>query len=170
MDRNEFQNIAAAVRPRLVAMLMSISTDIDAHDADDIAQDTLLKLWTMREELDRYRSFEALASVTARRRAIDLLRLRSSHPSATLDEALTLASSSSEPDRELMRTETSCDIDEIFASLPPGQSALLRMKHIEGMEVAEIARLTGSTPGAVRTALSRARQNVKLIFMQRQEL
>ena len=57
---------------------------------------------------------------------------------------------------------------EIIASLPSVQQAVIRMKHIEGLEVGEIARITGSTPGAIRVALSRARQSIKDIFMQRQ--
>ena len=39
------------------------------------------------------------------------------------------------------------------------------MKHIEGFEVEEIARMTGSTPVAVRTNLSRARKKVREQFM-----
>ena len=38
-------------------------------------------------------------------------------------------------------------------------------KHIEGFEVEEIARMTGSTPVAVRTNLSRARKKVREQFM-----
>ena len=47
------------------------------------------------------------------------------------------------------------------------EQAILRMKHIDGFEVEEIARLTGSTVIAVRTNLSRARKKVREQFMKR---
>ena len=54
---------------------------------------------------------------------------------------------------------------EVIGTLPDLQQSILRMKHLEGFEVEEIARLTGSTPVAVRTNLSRARKRVKEQFM-----
>ena len=56
---------------------------------------------------------------------------------------------------------------ELIATLPDLQQAILRMKHIDGFEVEEIARLTGSTVIAVRTNLSRARKKVREQFMKR---
>ena len=46
------------------------------------------------------------------------------------------------------------------------QQAVLRMKHLDGLEVGEIAELPGSTPEAVRMNLSRARRRVKEMFMK----
>ena len=57
------------------------------------------------------------------------------------------------------------EILEVIGTLPDLQQSILRMKHLEGFEVEEIARLTGSTPVAVRTNLSRARKRVKEQFM-----
>ena len=141
MDRKEFSAMAPALRERVIGMAGRICPpDI----ADDVAQDTLLRLWTMREKLDAYSSIEALAMVIARNRAIDLMR-----------EAVTTS-------------ETAAEIDTIMSSLPSVQQAVLRMRHVEGMEIEEIARTIGSKPGAIRTALSRARQNVKELFLKRQ--
>lgn len=54
----------------------------------------------------------------------------------------------------------------IVEQLPNLQQAILRMKHIEGLEINEIAELTGSNEGAVRTNLSRARNRVRTLFMK----
>ena len=42
----------------------------------------------------------------------------------------------------------------LINKLPGLQQTILRMKHVDGFEVEEIARLTGSTPEAVRMNLS----------------
>jgi RNA polymerase sigma-70 factor (ECF subfamily) len=40
------------------------------------------------------------------------------------------------------------------------------MRHLDGLEIGEIAALTGSTPEAVRVNLSRARKRVRELFMK----
>lgn len=50
------------------------------------------------------------------------------------------------------------------------QQSILRMRHIEGMETTVIARTIGSSEGAVRVALSRARQRIKELFLNQQDI
>jgi RNA polymerase sigma-70 factor (ECF subfamily) len=45
-------------------------------------------------------------------------------------------------------------------TLPDRQQTMIRLRHMEGMEMSEIAQLTGSTEVAVRKALSRARKTL----------
>lgn len=72
-------------------------------------------------------------------------------------------------EEKLIVMEERTEIDEIIASLPSAQQALLKMKHVEGLEVNEISRITGSSPGAIRVTLSRTRHQIKELFMQRQK-
>lgn len=167
MTRKEFETIAPPLRERIVAMVRKLSADADGDLADDVAQDTLLKLWTMRDRLESYRSVEALAMVIARHRAIDLLR----NPLGSivaLDDAPEHSDSSLSAEERLIVMEERTEIDNIITSLPSAHQALLKMKHIEGLEVNEIARITGSSPGAIRVTLSRTRHQIKELFMQRQ--
>lgn len=166
MNRREFEQMAPQLRKRIVGMVMTMSADADRDLAYDVAQDTLLKLWTLRERLDEYRSVDSLAMVIARHRAIDLLRSKSGETLGleTVDSHM----ASPSPEQAVIDSEESHGVMEIIARLPSVQQAVIRMKHIEGLEVAEIARITGSTPGSIRVALSRARQSIKEIFMQEQ--
>ena len=157
--------MAPRLRQRIVERVRRfIPTDSSRDIANDVAQDTLLRLWIMRDRLDEYRSVEALAMVVARNIAIDYLR--SAQPMNTLD-GLDFADGSSLPDDLLVASETQNCFDSILASLPSVQQAVLRMRHQEGMEIEEIAQAIGSNPGAIRTALSRARQNVRTLFAKR---
>lgn len=167
MTRKEFESIVPPLRERIVAMVRRMSSDADSSLADDVAQDTLLKLWTMRDKLDSYRSVESLALVIARHRAIDLLRTPP-NSMTRLDDGFDHPDTTLSAEESLIEKEDRSEIDEILASLPSSQQAILRMKHIEGLEVNEIAEITGSTPGAIRVSLSRTRHMVKEIFMQRQ--
>ena len=46
------------------------------------------------------------------------------------------------------------------------QQTILRLRHIEGMEMSDIAEMTGSNEVALRKVLSRARQAVRLQFLK----
>jgi RNA polymerase sigma-70 factor (ECF subfamily) len=146
-----------------VAVATATSVLHDSEAAADIAPDTMLKLWLMGDRLDGYRDVGALAAVASRNLAIS--SLRGSHASVELDEARAVADSTASA---LEARENDEEVDAILAALPDTQQAILRLRHVQGLETDEIARILGSTPGAVRVALSRARNRVKTIFLNRQ--
>lgn len=162
MDRSEFERIAPALRIRIVALVERIVCDNGAGQADDVAQDTLLRLWTMRDRLDDYSSLEALAMVMARNMAIDMIR-KNHGVAVSLDEAVT-RSVAPTPHDLLAEKEDARTMDAILAALPSAQRALIRMRHEEGMEISHIAAAICSSEGAVRVALSRARRHVMDLF------
>lgn len=124
----------------------------DPDDAADAVQDALLKLWFYRERLDGYASFDAPAIVTVRR--VCLTRLRSFHPRAALADR-----AADEAGGDDFQT-----LLQAVDMLPTVEQAVLRMRHIDGMEIEEIAAISSSTTGAVRTALSRARRRIRDIY------
>ena len=54
----------------------------------------------------------------------------------------------------------------IIDSLPTMQQTIMRLRHMEGMEISDIAKLTDSKEATVRKALSRARQAIKTQFLK----
>lgn len=58
------------MRPQLLQLAIRYLNNGD--DAEDVVQDTLLKLWFLRDRLDDYRSVDSLASVITRHLAISL--------------------------------------------------------------------------------------------------
>ena len=145
------------MRPQLINQARRYLADTD--DAEDVVQDALLRLWQMREQLTP--PLVRIAVVVTRNLAIDHLRRR--RPAASLE----LVAAEEEPSAD-ERTER---ILAIVDMLPPLQQTILRLRHMEGMEMADIAELTGSNEVAVRKALSRARQAVreKYLFMRKEK-
>lgn len=138
----------------------------DEADAEDIAQEVVLKLWVMHDRLDEYRSIEALAVVMARRLSLNHLRTATVPigEASPAEAATTLT-----PETDLIDREDEERAQRLIDALPDAQQTVLRMKHKEGMEVGDIARLTGSTPEAVRQNLSRARRNILRHFVNEQK-
>lgn len=134
------------------------------QDVEDIVQEVFLKLWYIRGELDRYDSVEALAMQITKHLCLNRLKAFGYRPEA-LSES-TAPHTSCNPHTELEWKDSVCRVMHIIDHLPGLQQTILRMKHVDGFEVDEIAGLTGSTPEAVRMNLSRARKKVRDIFLK----
>ena len=161
MERQQFEIEAKRMRPALLRLASRYMEDAD--EAEDVIQDVLLKLWFLREKLDRYRSVDALAMVITKHLCINQLRTRRME-TVELQQDMQIAGSET-TDQRLLEAEETREVLRVISTLPNLQQAVLRMKHIEGFEVEKIARLTGSTPIAVRTNLSRARKKVREQFI-----
>lgn len=167
MERRDFEELARKIRPRVISIALKLLSDAD--EAEDVAQETLLKMWSLRDRLGNYTSVEGLAVVIARNRCLDIARRRSRNFSVSLDE-IDVADVSLTPEQTIIDGESEAEAHSLIGRLPEGQQIVLRMKHVEGLEVDEIAALTGSSPNAIRVTLSRARHRVKELFNTSQSL
>jgi len=156
MTSSRFESEARRLRPVLLRAAVSITGNVE--DAADVVQEAFLKLWFMRDRLVEDASVDAPARVIVRNLSLNVLRKR--HPSHS-DIDLLSDIPYEETDKEL-----SDKLSLALESLPDTEQAVLRMKHLEGMETDEIAGLIQSTPGAVRTALSRARRHIRELYFR----
>ena len=161
MEQKEFETLIRGVRPRLYHEAFRQLQDKD--EAEDVTQETVLKLWAMRQELNQYRSVEALAIVMARR--IALTRKRKKTVSLTDWQKVDIAESNT-PEATVISQEEEDRVLCLMSKLPDAQKVVLRMKHLDGLETSEIARITGSSEEAIRQNLSRARKRILKTFMQ----
>lgn len=161
MERKEFETEVNQIRPHLLRQAIRYLQDKD--DAEDITQEVLLKLWSMRLQLEEYRSVEALALVITKHLCLNRLRLQL-HPREDLDK-VDKADENENPEVSLIDKEQYARLLILIDKLPDVQQATLRMKHIDGMEISEIARITGSEEVTVRTNLSRARKKIAELFI-----
>lgn len=162
MEQERFKQLVGTLRSKLFAYAERLLGDTD--EAEDVVQETLLKLWFMRDELDQYRSVEALAMQITKHLCLDRLK-RSDRQNESLCDELPLSDGTT-PYSRLEAKDNLQQVMRIIDHLPSLQQAILRMRHVEGLEIDEIANLTGSRPETVRVNLSRARQRVKSLFFQ----
>lgn len=130
---------------------------LDDAAADDIAQDTLLKMWAMRGEIDPGRSVEALAVSIARHLCIDAMRRRHTVPIAgrqMIDDR------HEQPDTALENDENRRWLERRLAALPASEHAVLKLRQVERKSDAEIAAILGISISSVPTLLSRARHKL----------
>ncbi len=155
MQQKEFEHIAHDLRRR--ALNTAYGYGLDSAAADDIAQDTLLKMWAMRDEIDPRRNVEALAVGIARHLCIDGMRRRHTVP---IDGRQMIDDRHGQPDTVLENEENRRWLERRLAALPAKEHAVLKMRQVERKSDAEIAAILGLSISSVPTLLSRARHRL----------
>lgn len=169
MEQEKFKKEVVPLRGKLEACARRLLDD--PQDVEDAVQETFLKLWFIREELDQYDSVEALAVQITKHLCINKLRAFKIHNEEPIcDEPICddeyKMESNDTPYSILERKDSVSQLMQIVDGLPKLQQTILKMKHVEGFEVSEIAALTGSTADAIRVSLSRARKKIKDEFLK----
>ena len=145
----------APLRPKLLQHAYGLT---DGNTAEDLVQDTLLRLWQMGDSLNSHANKEALALTILRNKWNDHWRRQQRFVN---DEELLrrqVASGNPYDDQELIQL--------IVDSLPPLQQQIFRMKEVEGYEKEEIMLVTGCSDDSLRQNLSRARRRIRELFIK----
>lgn len=154
-------------RPRLVRMATRLLGS--GHDAEDVAQTALLKLWTLRTEMDDIDRVEAYATMMVRNLCLDKLKSVGMRNGTSIDELQQWSSGEPTPHDRLEQSESVTQVERIMSSLPDAQQAVMKMRHVDGLEISEIAHIMDINEGNVRVMLSRGRQRVKELFLRMQK-
>lgn len=147
MNIDELFSNTERVRPRLVVIARKIVGNDD--DAEDIVQDALLRLWQVKEEVG---NAESMARVITRNLSIDHLRRK--HITVDIDESKLETDDVASNDEQVER------IMNLINKLPTMQQTVIRLRHIDGLKMSDIAKITGTTEQAVRQSISRARRTI----------
>lgn len=155
MTESTFIAQAPALRSKAIAVA---SRWVASDEAEDIAQDTLLRLWTLREAVQTPQHAEALVIKMAWQRCADGWRRCRTVP---IDSGQAVADDrSAAPDACLEQADNEEWLHRRLASLPSMQYQVLRLRQVEQKSHTEIAAILGTTPHSVATLLSRARQQL----------
>ena len=154
MSPQEFENIV----PELRQLMVKVGCDFFGNqtDADDVAQEGLVRLWNYCERLDARRNMEALAIRVAKNVCVETFRKRSNN-TITLDDRL---EDNTTADANLDAEDTQHKIDEAIERLSPREQELLRKRHIEGHTAEEIANETGIPKPSVKSIISMAKRKL----------
>ncbi len=157
MDKAHFEQLATRLRPKIIALAERFFAAVDrAEQADDVAQETLLRLWRMDDKTDGYRDVEALTVAIAKNVCVDLYR-RGVPLAAPLDKvriAVPAAAETRQTDEALHYA-----LEKGLARLPSTQRRMLLMRS-EGMALEDIAAVCGTTKASAKTLISAARKSL----------
>lgn len=161
MELEKFKITVLPLRERLEHIALRLLDN--REDAEDVVQEIFLKLWYIRDSLERYSSVEALAVTMTKNLSLDKLKLRKVHCDES--DLQKVESGLQSPDKLIEQADAVACIRKLIEQLPSLQQKIIRMKDVEGYELAEIAEITGAKPEAVRANLSRARKRIRKQFL-----
>ena len=163
-----FQNDILPLKNELFRLALRIT--LNAADAEDVVQDTMLKVWKRRNDWEQIESIEAFCLTICRNLALDRLRHKD-YQSQTLDMAADPvdASHTANPEQMAVQRDRIQLVRQLINRLPERQRSCMQLRDIEGKSYRDIATILGITEQQVKVTIFRARQTVKTAFQEQEE-
>lgn len=158
MTDDEYDDLFRAAYPRLVAMGLAMSTS--RHVSQELAQETLLRAHHHRDELGAYDSPIAWCRRVMGNLLIDHHRSATSEAAAVErlgHRATTQAATAPDP----AAVAASAQWTDLTRSLTSQQRVVATLYYAEDQSVAEVAEIMHIATGTVKSALSKARANLR---------
>ncbi|MDR1113077.1 MAG: RNA polymerase sigma factor [Bacteroidales bacterium] len=160
MKVDEFETKVKTIRAKLLGV--AVQQLPCKEEAEDLVQESLLRLWYAQEQWSQYQNLEAVAMRTLRNLIID--RYRKSTPQHEAIERCVRQSHEPNAQQLLEARENRERLINIIQQLPNLQRLIITMKDLEDYEIKEIAQITQSSVESIRMNLSRARKKIKELF------
>lgn len=155
---------------KLYASLLAFTKSQDL--AEDLTQKTFIRVW---KKIETFRGDSSLFTWIYRI-AINLAKNEFSSKQAknqgitdNIDDTYDLESSVSSPESHAIEAESMQAVMDFIASLPTDLREAISLREFDGKSYEEIAQITGSPIGTVRSRIFRAREEI-LNFMKEEEI
>ncbi len=160
-DRDAFAMLIGRYSDPLYRHALGMTGSPDV--AEDILQTSFIKAYQHLNEV-RGRFDAWLFRIVANGCKDWLKNIRRSHLSYDEDDQ---PSGYASPDEDLDRTELRNDLDTALAKLAPSLREAFIMKHVEGRSYEEMADLLGTTVGALKMRVHRAREALQALLEEK---
>ena len=162
MQKIDFRKDIFPLKDKLFRLALRIT--FDRAEAEDIVQETMIRVWNKRNEWDELGSVEAYCLTVARNLAIDRSEKKDSQTMELTTEVEQTPDASSPYDR-LVNKERLKLVHRLVGELPEKQRLIMQLRDVEGKSYKEIAAALRLTEEQVKVNLFRARQKVKQKFI-----
>lgn len=159
MQEISFRHDILPLKDKLFRLALRIT--FNRAEAEDIVQDTMIRVWNRREEWSQLESIEAFCLTVCRNLAIDRSQLKEAQNEELTENNGNTQLDTSDPYSRLERDEQMSLIHRLINELPEKQRTVMQLRDIEGKSYKEIADILGMSEEQVKVNLFRARQRIK---------
>ncbi|MGB5647164.1 RNA polymerase sigma factor [Muriicola sp.] len=163
MTQTEFLNLVMPFKDKLYRLAKRML--VSSEEAEDATQEVLMKLWSKKKGMGKYRNVEAFAMTMTKNFCLDRLKSKQSgnlklvHSNYT-DETKSLQ-------RQIETNDSLNWVEKIMDTLPEQQKLVLQLRDIEAYSFEEISEMLDMQPTTIRVTLSRARKTVREKLIQK---
>lgn len=166
MKKISFRNDILPLKNELYRLALRIT--LNPAEAEDIVQETLIKVWNRREQWEQIESIEAFCLTICRNLALDKMR-KLENQNQSLEEGEHDApdnSYSSNPEEQAMLQEKILLVRRLINELPEKQRSVMQLRDIEGKSYKEIAAIMAISEEQVKVNIYRARQAIRQKYLE----
>ncbi|MDR0866805.1 MAG: RNA polymerase sigma factor [Candidatus Symbiothrix sp.] len=132
-------------------------------DAEDMVQETYIKLWQKREELESLLNPESFAVTLLKNKCLDFLK--KAKPDLSRMQEVNIPETDSLA-VQIENREQLEHIQVIMNQLPVQQKQIIRLKIWDNLPDEEIEKQTGLKKGNIKVIVSRARKTIKVLYQK----
>lgn len=158
MQASDFKQLFLPCHRKLFSVAYRLMSNAQA--AEDMVQETFLKLWMQRDKIEKVDNPEAYSITVLRRIFYDKMRVGHLQE-VDKDVGSLQVSSSQNISKQLEEADEYQRVRQLIARLPEPQAKIMLMRDIEDRSFEEISTETGLTEVNIRSILSRARKKIR---------
>ena len=166
MKKINFRNDILPLKNELYRLALRIT--LNPAEAEDVVQETMIKIWNRRDQWDEIESIEAFSLTICRNLAVDKMR-KIEGQNQSLDEVANDApdrSYSSNPEEQAMQQDRIELIRRLIGQLPEKQRSAMQLRDFEGKSYKEIAAIMGISEEQVKVNIFRARLAIRQKYLE----
>ena len=165
MNKVKFRDDILPLKNELYRLALRIT--LNPAEAEDVVQETMIKVWNRRDKWDEIESIEAFCLTICRNIALDKMR-KMENQNASLEDGHDAPDSSyaSNPEERVMQQDRIQLVRRLINDLPEKQRSVMQLRDFEGKSYKEIAQILAISEEQVKINIFRARQTIRQKFEQ----
>ena len=165
MKKISFRNDVLPLKNELFRLALRIT--LNRVEAEDVVQETMIKVWNRRDRWDELESNEAFCLTICRNIAVDKMRKMENQNQSLEDEHDAPDQSyASNPEEQAMQQDRIQLVHRLINNLPEKQRSVMQLRDFEGKSYKEIAQVLGISEEQVKINIFRARQTIRQKFIE----
>ncbi len=162
MKTISFRNDVLPLKNELYRLALRIT--LNSAEAEDVVQDTLIKVWDKRDSWQEINSVEAFSLTICRNLALDRLKKKGNDNLSIEEESTEPVSAASNPLEQTLQNDRIDQVRRLINELPEKQRSCIQLREFEGKSYKEVAEVLGISEEQVKVNIFRARQTIKQRF------
>lgn len=164
MKEISFRNDILPLKNELFRLALRIT--LNREEAEDIVQDTMLKVWNRRNDWENIDNIEAFSLTVCRNLALDAVKKASSKTESIDTKEIDAPDRAQTPYEKMIQKDRITLVRQLIDALPEKQRSCMQLRDIEGKPYRDIANVLGITEEQVKINIFRARQTIKKRYQE----
>ena len=168
MKKISFQADVLPLKNELFRLALRIT--LNRAEAEDVVQETMMKVWNQRDSWDKIDSIEAFCLTICRNLSLDKMRHLDNQSASLEEEGHETAdnSYSANPEEQAVQHDRIAIVRRIIDQLPEKQRTVMQLRDMENKSYRDIATIMGISEEQVKVNIFRARETIKKEFLKQE--